>query len=122
MLADEPVSALDVSVQASVLNLLNELQIENASTTLFISHDIGVVAYLSDEIAVMYLGNLMEISDADKLFDVPYHPYTEALLSAVPAPDPSVKKERIRSGGRHSQRHRCTHRLPLPHTLPALLG
>ena len=99
MLADEPVSALDVSVQASVLNLLNELQIENSSTTLFISHDIGVVAYLSDEIAVMYLGNLMEVTDADQLFDVPYHPYTEALLSAVPAPDPSVKQERIRLDG-----------------------
>lgn len=99
LLADEPVSALDVSVQAAILNLLAELQMEHDTAMLFIAHDIAVVGYLADQIAVMYLGQLMQVSDADTIFDPPYHPYTEALLSAVPPPDPYVKQEQIRLAG-----------------------
>jgi peptide/nickel transport system ATP-binding protein len=95
LIADEAVSALDVSVQASILNLLADLQIEFESTLLFISHDLAVVGYLADRIAVVYLGQLMELSTASELFKPPYHPYTEALLSAVPHIDPRVEQERI---------------------------
>jgi peptide/nickel transport system ATP-binding protein len=99
LLADEPVSALDVSVQANILNLLAELQSEQQSALLFISHDIAVVGYLADQIAVMYLGEVMQFSPAEHIFDAPYHPYTEALLSSVPPPDPFVAQERIRLEG-----------------------
>jgi peptide/nickel transport system ATP-binding protein len=99
LLADEPVSALDVSVQAAILNLLADLQIERQTSLLFIAHDIAVVGYLADEIAVMYLGQIMQTSPAETIFDTPYHPYTEALLSSVPPPDPFVKQERIRLEG-----------------------
>jgi peptide/nickel transport system ATP-binding protein len=99
LLADEPVSSLDVSVQASILNLLNRLQLEQSTTMLFISHDLAVVGYLADEIAVIYLGHLMEVTHAENLFEPPYHPYTEALLSAIPLPDPQVKRESIRLEG-----------------------
>jgi peptide/nickel transport system ATP-binding protein len=84
LVCDEPTSALDVSVQAAILNLLGELQGRNRVTYLFISHDLGIVRYLSDRIAVMYLGRLMEYGDAEAVFSAPHHPYTEALLSAVP--------------------------------------
>lgn len=96
LIADEAVSALDVSVQASILNLLLSLQSEHGSAMLFIAHDIAVVSYLADQIAVIYLGELMQYTDAKAIFDPPYHPYTEALLSAVLPPDPSVSQERIR--------------------------
>jgi peptide/nickel transport system ATP-binding protein len=99
LLADEPVSSLDVSVQATVLNLLNKLQAEQSSTMLFISHDLAVVGYLADEIAVIYLGHLMEVTRAENLFEPPYHPYTEALLSAIPLPDPRARRESIRLEG-----------------------
>ncbi len=99
LLADEPVSALDVSVQASVLNLLGELQVKNNSAMLFISHDLAVVGYLADRIAVIYVGKLMEVADAQQLFEPPYHPYTEALLSAIPLTDPEAKMGRIRLEG-----------------------
>ncbi|MFC2053683.1 dipeptide ABC transporter ATP-binding protein [Chloroflexota bacterium] len=99
LVADEPVSSLDVSVQASILNLLNELQIEYGSSMLFISHNLAVVGYLADVIAVIYLGKLMEVSRSGDLFKPPYHPYTEALLSAVPIPDPSIQQGRIRLKG-----------------------
>jgi len=99
LVADEPVSSLDVSVQASILNLLNELQIEHGTTMLFISHNLAVVGYLADVIAVIYPGKLMEVSRAQDLFKPPYHPYTEALLSAVPIPDPSIQQGRIRLKG-----------------------
>lgn len=99
LLADEPVSALDVSVQANILNLLAELQAEQQNALLFISHDIAVVGYLADQIAVMYLGEVMQFSPAERIFDPPYHPYTEALLSSVPPPDPFVAQERIRLEG-----------------------
>jgi peptide/nickel transport system ATP-binding protein len=96
LLADEPVSSLDVSVQASILNLLSDLQAENDSTLLFISHDLAVVGYLADQIAVMYLGRLMESAESTSLFDPPYHPYTEALLSAIPLADPTATQQAIR--------------------------
>ena len=92
-------SSLDVSVQASILNLLNRLQAEHGTSLLFISHDIAVVGYLSDYVGVLYLGQLMEIAPAKALFDPPYHPYTEALLSALPLLDPSASQERVRLEG-----------------------
>jgi peptide/nickel transport system ATP-binding protein len=84
VICDEPTSALDVSVQAAILNLLVELQVERKTAYLFISHDLGVVRYLSDRIAVLYLGRLMELGPAEVVFSGPHHPYTEALLSSVP--------------------------------------
>jgi peptide/nickel transport system ATP-binding protein len=94
LIADEAVSALDVSVQAAILNLLGELQAENGSATLFISHDLAAVGYIADRIAVIYLGQLMELSRSEDLFEPPYHPYTEALLSAIPLLDPDAQDRR----------------------------
>ena len=99
VLLDEPVSSLDVSVQASILNLLNRLQGEHGTSLLFISHDIAVVGYLSDYVGVLYLGRLMEVAPSQALFDPPYHPYTEALLSAIPLLDPEAVQERVRLSG-----------------------
>jgi peptide/nickel transport system ATP-binding protein len=95
VVADEPVSALDVSVQAAVTELLMDIQRQNATTLLFISHDLGIVRYLSDRVMVMYLGHVVEIGTTDQVFAPPYHPYTEALLSAVPVADTRVEKRRI---------------------------
>jgi len=99
LIADEPVSALDVSVQAAVINLLLRIQSEQQTTLVFISHDLGLVRYLADEVVVMYLGQVMESGPVTALFDPPFHPYTEALLSAVPVPDPTVRTKRIRLDG-----------------------
>ncbi|MBQ1465539.1 MAG: ABC transporter ATP-binding protein [Eubacteriaceae bacterium] len=95
ILCDEPVSALDVSIQAQIINLLEELQEQFGLTYLFISHDLSVVEHISDTVGVMYLGNMVEFAETDELYSNPLHPYTQALFSAIPVPDPDTKMKRI---------------------------
>lgn len=94
LMCDEPISALDVSVQAQVVNLLIKLQKERGLTCMFIAHDLSMVKHISDRVGVMYLGNMVELADSETLYEDPLHPYTKALLSAIPIPDPKVEKQR----------------------------
>ncbi len=94
VIADEPISALDVSIRAQILNLIKEFQKESNMTVLFIAHDLSVVKYISDRIGVIYGGNIVELTNANRLFEMPLHPYTKSLLSAIPLPDPKVEKEK----------------------------
>ena len=124
IIADEPVSALDVSIQAQILNLLVDLQRQFGLTYIFISHDLSVVRFFSEYVCVMYLGQIMELGPAEAIYAPPYHPYTEALLSAVPIPDPSVEQKHIRLEGvvpsaiNPPQGCRFNTRCPRRHQLP----
>ena len=95
IIADEPISALDVSIRAQVLNLLSELQKEHGLTYLFIAHDLSVMRFICDRIAVIHKGVIVELADTEKLFEHPLHPYTRSLLSAIPMPDPDAEKNKI---------------------------
>lgn len=103
IIADEPISALDVSIQAQVVNLLKELQKERNLTYLFIAHDLSMVKYISDRIAVMYRGKILELGEADEIYRNPIHPYTKSLLSAVPLPDPMSERKRQRIPYQHEE-------------------
>jgi len=103
IIADEPISALDVSIQAQVVNLLKQIQKERGLTYLFIAHDLSMVKYISDRIAVMYRGKILELGSADEIYNNPIHPYTKSLLSAVPQPNPEYERKRVRIPYKHEE-------------------
>jgi peptide/nickel transport system ATP-binding protein len=122
VVADEPVSALDVSVQAAIINLLSDLQAERGTTLVFISHDLAVVRYLASYVAVMYLGRVVEFGRVEDVFEPPYHPYTEALLSAVPVLDPDRQDARIVLEGAPSSATELPRGCPFAARCPRRLG
>ena len=119
LVCDEPVSALDVSVQAQVVNLFERLQDEFGLSYVFIAHDLSVVRHISDRVAVMYLGKVVEVGNEDEIYGTPTHPYTQALLSAVPVPDPRLKgrRDHIVLAGRRTEPGQPAVGLPVPHPL-----
>lgn len=121
IVCDEPISALDVSVQAQIVNLLKSLQRQLGLTYLFIAHDLSIVKYISDRVAVMYMGSIVEMAPADELYRNPQHPYTQALLSSIPIPDPKLERERARiplQGEPHSASSGCPFAGRCPQAMP----